>query len=108
MERIIEEFMNDTLFLDSIKNKIKELSPSGELEIYYVPSIILFILETINDLHLPNDDLLIFYNKIIMAIFEQLDVIPDEEYITNSIVKLVMYSRNCNSSILNKLCFCKK
>ena len=38
-----------------------------------------------------------------MAIFEQLDVIPDEEYdnylyVTNSIVKIVMYSQNCNSN----------
>jgi hypothetical protein len=106
MEIIIEEFMNNKVILENIRDKINELSPSGKLEIYYVPSIIQFILEIIN---VPNEE----YNTLIMGIFESLDVIPDEEYdnylyVTNSIIKLVMYSRNNNkcTNFINKLCCC--
>lgn len=125
-KQTIDEIMTNDKFINKIDNEIKDILIDREIELCYIPNIILIILDYFKDdwrynrildgsykkYSLSNDDIYDLMVDLTIDILEHFDIIPDDEYSTfnyniNSIVKILLYGR-IKKVQYNRLSFWKK
>jgi hypothetical protein len=97
----VEEIMDNQHFLFYIKNFINQELHNG-IEIYYIPSIILAVCKYLDiyfTICLPRNQLIEFYEELIMAILDHFICISDDDYdnynyTIKSTLKLYFYNKN--------------
>ena len=126
MNDIIGELMDNKLFLLTINNTIIKVSPCKQIDLCCLPIIMLTIFEYIDKfiiIEIKNEELMIFYEKLIMEILEYYDAMSEEDYdefiySIKGILQLLLYKnyinipKNNNKKVfnlfINKLfCCCK-